>query len=129
MVTGLLGRWRLGLVAAALATYGVTHYPALSRLWTMKQEVLDLRTAIDEEPFVRGSRGQLVPHPGTRVRNSLLSEIRLLENRFGLNPMSHRSLGLDFSRAVRSIEDLANVPNVERDPRLEVVPDPVDGER
>ncbi len=39
----------------------------------------------------------------------------------GLNPILRQSLGLDFGRADKTIEDSADVSNVEQDPRLEVV--------
>ncbi len=114
----------------AQATYGVTDFPALSRLWRMKHEVFDLQTHIDEEPIVRGSRGQPVPHPAIRVRNASLGMIQTLEDRFGLNPRSRMSLGLDFGRPQRTLDDLsANFPfEAEPDPRLAAVPDPDDEE-
>ncbi len=110
----------------AQATFAPTDLPALRRLWRTKQEVLTLQAHIEQEPFVRGSRGQPVPHPAIRVRNTLLAVILQLEDRFGLNPRSRMSLGLDFGRPERTLDDLsANFPfEAEPDPRLEVVPDP-----
>jgi hypothetical protein len=113
----------------AQATFDVIHLPALARLWRMRQEILDLGAAIDEEPVIRGSRGQPVLHPGTRLRSTLRAEVRLLEGRFGLDPRSRLSLGLDLVPTQKTIEDLAHVPNVERDTRLEVVPYLDDGEQ
>ena len=110
----------------AQATFAPTDLPALRRLWRIKHEVLSLQAHVDEEPIVRGSRGQPVPHPAIRVRNALLAMIQQLEDRFGLNPRSRLSLGLDLGRPQRTLDDLsANFPIVgEPDPRLAVVPDP-----
>ncbi len=127
LAPALVGEWDDYFASElAQATYGVTDLPALSRLWGMKQEVLNLQAHIDEEPFVRGSRVQPVPHPGIRVRNALLAMIQQLEDRFGLNPRSRMSLSLDFGRPQRTLDDLsANFPiEAEPDPRLAVVPDP-----
>ncbi len=132
LAPALVGEWDDYFASElAQATYGVTDFAALSRLWRMKHEVLDLQTHIDEEPIVRGSRGQPVPHPAIRVRNAVMAMIQQLEDRFGLNPRSRSSLGLDFGRPQRTLDDLsADFPIVgEPDPRLAVVPDPDDEER
>ncbi len=131
LAAALVGEWDDYFASElAQATYGVTNFPALSRLWRMKHEVLELQTHIDEEPIVRGSRGQPVPHPAIRVRNAVMAMIQQLEDRFGLNPRSRSSLGLDFGRPQRTLDDLsATFPiEAEPDPRLAVVPDPDEGE-
>ena len=132
LAPALVGEWDEYFASElAQATFAPTDLPALRNLWRMKQEVHNLHAHIDEEPFVRGSRGQLVLNPAIRVRNALLAMIQQLEDRFGLNPRSRSSLGLDFGRPQRTLEDLsANFPNeAECDPRLVVAPDPDEEDR
>jgi len=131
LAPALVGEWDDYFASElAQATFAPTDLPALRRLWRMKHEVLNLQTHIDEEPIVRGSRGQPVPHPAIRVRNALLAMIQQLEDRFGLNPRSRSSLGIDFGRPQRTLDDLSANFSIEAepDPRLAVVPDPDEGE-
>jgi hypothetical protein len=53
-----------------------------------------------------GSQGQLVLHPLTKYVAQLDGEIRQLEDRFGLNPKARIALGLELTKARRSLDDL-----------------------
>lgn len=99
-----------------------TDLPALVRLIQLVDEAERFRRAGRKSPLVEGSQGQPVVNPLLKQRDALLSEIRQLEDRFGLSPAARLKLGVVFADAHRSIEQL-NAQIVEAaadddDPRL-----------
>lgn len=80
--------------------------PALQRLF----ELLDERTrcwrAFRKRRLVTGSQGQPVLHPIARWITALDSEIRPLQDRFGLTPAARLRLGIQLGEAARSLEEL-----------------------
>lgn len=54
---------------------------------------------------VRGSTGQLVLHPLTKLLGSLETAMRPLEDRFGLNPLARLRLGITMHEAASSLAD------------------------
>jgi hypothetical protein len=55
---------------------------------------------------VLGSQGQYVLNPLYRQMVTLETEIRNLEDRFGLSPMARLKLGVTFGDAARSLADI-----------------------
>jgi hypothetical protein len=56
---------------------------------------------------VEGSQGQPVASPLFKVAMALDSEVRALEDRYGLTPAARLKLGIRLGEAARSLEDLA----------------------
>lgn len=80
--------------------------PVLERLFLMRDEWARYSKAVRKEPLVEGSQGQPVINPLAKRMNDLQSEIRQLEDRFGLNPAGRAKLNVTFGDAQRSIQDL-----------------------
>lgn len=80
---------------------------SLERLFLMRDEWLRCQRAVKRDPLVDGSQGQPVLNPLARRMDALQSEIRQLEDRFGLNPSARARLNVSFGDAQRSIHDLA----------------------
>lgn len=60
---------------------------------------------LDGHPMVRGSQGQLVANPLSRVLLGYDAEIRQIEDRLGLSPKARVNLGVTFGQAVKSLEE------------------------
>ena len=80
--------------------------PAVERLFGLYDERERMDSFIRAEPMVAGSQGQPVVNPMYRQRTAADAEIRQLEDRLGLNPRSGLQLGIQFSEAARSLEEL-----------------------
>lgn len=80
--------------------------PALYRLFELRNTERIYHEEAKSNPLVLGSQGQDVLNPLLRQADSLRSEIRQLEDRFGLNPAARAKLGLDTSKLKRSLADL-----------------------
>jgi P27 family predicted phage terminase small subunit len=103
-----------------------TDLPALRRLFTLYDERERTYRAVKRERLVKGSQGQPVLNPLYRNLGTLDSEIRQLEDRFGLSPISRLRLGITFGEAQRSLEEMNRALDAdddedptEEDPRLE----------
>jgi P27 family predicted phage terminase small subunit len=81
-------------------------YPALERLFRLYDLEHRLHEAGAKQPIVVGSQGQPVANPALKQADALRSEIRQLEDRFGLNPSARARLGLDTSKLQASLESL-----------------------
>jgi hypothetical protein len=62
--------------------------------------------AYRRERLVTGSTGQLLLNPLRRAMSNFDSEIRQLEDRFGLNPLARARLGIQIGEAARTLADL-----------------------
>ncbi|MFA5890406.1 MAG: hypothetical protein WDA27_05590 [Actinomycetota bacterium] len=97
---------------------------ALLRLFDLRDERARMANVARKNRFLLGSKNQLVLNPAYRIISSMDTEIRALEDRFGLSPLGRLHLGVTFAAATRSLEDLhseserlAGDPD-ETDPRM-----------
>lgn len=80
--------------------------PALERLFELRDERTRCMRAARRARMVAGSTGQPALNPLYKHVSTLDSEIRQLEDRFGLAPLSRLRLGVTFGEAARSLADL-----------------------
>ena len=80
--------------------------PALERLYSLYDERTRCLAATRKERMVMGSQGQPVLNPLYKHMATLDSEIRAMEDRFGLTPMARLKLGVTFGAAKKSLDDL-----------------------
>lgn len=108
-----------------------TDLPALTRLFALYDEHERCYRASREDRLVIGSQGQYVLNPLYRQMVTLETEIRNLEDRFGLSPMARLKLGITFGEAHRSLDSLNRAaledidddhePQADDDPRIKIV--------
>lgn len=99
--------------------------PAIERLFGLYDERERMDGYLRENPMSIGSQGQQILNPMYRARTAVDSEIRQLEDRFGLNPKGGLQLGIVYGEAARSLEELnariayaaASEAEAEEDPR------------
>jgi len=84
----------------------VTDLPALTRLFQLKDDRERIYRAVRKKWLVKGSVGQIVVNPLVKQIREMDTEIRQLEDRFGLTPMSRLKLGVQFGEAHRSLDAL-----------------------
>lgn len=100
-----------------------TDLPTLRRVFWLRDEVARLGRAYRRNRFVPGSNGQPVLSPAAAEMNTLLAELRQLEDRVGLSPMARLKLGIRLGAAATSLAALAAQTNGpgddEADPRLD----------
>lgn len=90
----------------AQAVLPATDGPAVTRLFQLRDASERMTRAIRKEPFVAGYKGQPRVNPLAAFVTATNAEIRQLEDRFGLTPMSRLRLGVTFGEAARSLADL-----------------------
>jgi P27 family predicted phage terminase small subunit len=99
--------------------------PAVTRLATLRDERERCYRSARKNRLVAGYQGAAVLNPLYKHMQALDSEIRQLEDRFGLSPMARLKLGVQFGEAARSLEDLNRIAAIniegEEDPRQETV--------
>jgi P27 family predicted phage terminase small subunit len=83
-----------------------TDLPALERLWSLYDERARALHGYRRARVVAGSMGQPTLNPLFAALKALDTEIRALEDRFGLTPMARLRLGVALGEAARSLEDL-----------------------
>ena len=105
------------LSPVAEATYSDTDLPALERLAGLYDLRERARRSVSEHMMVEGSQGQSVLNPLIRAMAPWDTEIRNLEDRFGLNPKARIQLGVQLGQARKTLDDLM-APT--RDPEPEV---------
>ncbi len=120
--------WWTELWTSPLAqAYETTDVPSLRRLAELYDERKRAYDAFKRQRLTAGSSGQPRLNPLGKFIHELDVEIRNLEDRFGLSPMSRLKLGVQFGEAHKSLEALNEAMNAsdERDPRegLEATPD------
>ncbi len=81
-------------------------HPALLRLFDLLDERERCARAARKQRLIEGSQGQPVLNPLLKQVAALDTEIRQLEDRFGLTPLSRLRLGVTFGEAHRSLADL-----------------------
>ncbi len=94
---------------------------AIERLFWLYDERRRLAKAGRKKRLVAGSTGQLSLNPLLRQLTATDSEIRQLEDRFGLNPRAAIALGVRLGDLAKTMEDLNREANDDRD---EEEPDP-----
>ena len=108
--THLSDRWKAGWATFWSSPFAQlvapAQHPAVERLFGLYDERERMDAFIRAEPMVAGSQGQPVVNPMYRQRTAADAEIRQLEDRLGLNPRSGLQLGIQFSEAARSLEEL-----------------------
>lgn len=80
--------------------------PALERLFLLLDERARAFRVARRERLVEGSKQQPVLSPLLGYVATLDTEIRALEDRYGLNPRARLQLGVTFGEAHRSLSDL-----------------------
>lgn len=100
-------------------------HPALLRLFSLLDERERCSRAARKSPLVEGSQGQPTLNPLLKHVGSLDTEIRQLEDRFGLTPLARLRLGVTFGDAHRSLADLNrslvdDLEEVADDPRADI---------
>lgn len=94
--------------------------PALERLFSLYDERERCYRSAKKNRLVAGSQGQWVLNPLYKQMNVLDTEIRNMEDRFGLSPMARLKLGVQFGEAHKSLEEM----NRSLDADTEAEPDP-----
>jgi P27 family predicted phage terminase small subunit len=94
------------LSPVAEATYSSTDLPALERLAGLYDLRERARRSVAEHMMVEGSKGQSVLNPLIRAMAPWDTEIRNLEDRFGLNPKARIQLGVQLGQARKTLDDL-----------------------
>jgi P27 family predicted phage terminase small subunit len=115
--------WASKLAQRVVAT---TDLPALRRLFSLYDERERALRAYRRERLVVGSTGQPVINPMAKVMVALDTEIRALEDRFGLSPAARIRLGIALGEAKKTLEDMNRgldedgdeKPETEEDPRI-----------
>lgn len=99
--------WAAFWASEAAALVLPADLPALERMFSLRDERRRCqKAAATEGRLVMGSTGQPVLNPLYKHIGALDSEIRQLEDRFGLSPMARLKLGVVFGDAKRSLADL-----------------------
>ena len=62
--------------------------------------------SVRENPLIMGSKEQYVENPLAKAMSRYDSEIRALEDRFGLSPRSRLALNISLGAAKRSLDEL-----------------------
>jgi P27 family predicted phage terminase small subunit len=83
-----------------------TDMSGVVRLFQLYDERDRCYGAVRKDRLVEGSRNQPVLNPLYRQLATLDSEIRQLEDRFGLTPMSRLKLGINVGRGRKTIEEM-----------------------
>jgi P27 family predicted phage terminase small subunit len=97
--------WRSELASVVTPT----DVPALERLYTLYDERERALRDFRKARMVRGSQGQMVLNPMGRLVKDLDSEIRALEDRFGLTPQARLRLGITFADNADSLDRLNEI--------------------
>lgn len=80
--------------------------PAVDRLFCLRDERERAYNAFRKQRLVLGSQGQKVINPLGRLIAVLDSEIRQIEDRFGLSTRSRLQLGIAYGEAAKSLESM-----------------------
>lgn len=104
----------------------VSDLPALERLFRLYDDLERTnRTVREQGHMVLGSKGQMVLHPLLRHTQVTQTEIRQLEDRFGLSPRARLSLNVTLGEAAKSLADLNSEftggGDDDDDPRFDVI--------
>lgn len=115
--------WKSSIIKA----YAPTDLPAMYRLFTLRDDRERYHRTVRKFPTVMGSMGQERLNPLMQTISTLDSEIRQLEDRFGLSPSARLRLGITLGEAARSLDDLMRGavddedPDDEEDPRATAI--------
>jgi len=113
--------WTSEVAAAVDAS---SDMPAIVRLFTLLDERERALRIYRRARLVSGSQGQPVLSPAFKAIAVLDSEIRQLEDRFGLTPRARAALGISIGQARLTLDELNRVAveavsEETADPRLE----------
>lgn len=85
----------------------VSDLTALERLFRLYDDLeRGNATVAKQGHMVTGSQGQAVMNPLLRHMQSVMAEVRQLEDRFGLSPRARLSLNVTLGEAAKSLADL-----------------------
>ena len=79
---------------------------ALYHLFDLYDERERARRLTWADPLVEGSRGQVKLHPLLRRMAVIDREVLALEDRFGMNPLARRKMGIAIGEGRGTLEDL-----------------------
>jgi hypothetical protein len=100
----------------------VVHLPHARRLFDLRDEREKLAAITRAEPIVEGSTGNTRPHPLFARLGQVESLIAQLEKDIGLSPKAGLDLGMQFSAAKKTLDELASAADAdtdeEDDPRI-----------
>lgn len=113
----------------------VSDLTALERLFRLYDDIERSHVTVREQGhMVKGSQGQAVMNPLLRHMQSVMAEVRQLEDRFGLSPRARLSLNVTLGEAAKSLADLNSEftggGDDDDDPRFDIVAgqNAIDGE-
>lgn len=81
--------------------------PSLRRLFELYDSRARLWAAFTKRPYVEGSRGQPRLNPLGPFCLALDAQIQRIERAFGITPAARAALGIQFSAAKKSLDELA----------------------
>ena len=90
-------------------------HPSLARLFSLYDERERALRGFRRRRLVLGSTGQPVLNPLFGAMKALDAQILVIEDRFGLSPISRLRLGVALGDAARSLEELTRDLDVEED--------------
>lgn len=96
--------------------------PQVERLFWLRDELERARRAVTKQGrLVRGSQGQPVLNPLLKYIETVLREVRALEDRLGLSPRAKLQIGgamLDAQQSLHELNRTMMVADDDEDPRL-----------
>lgn len=98
--------WSALWASPVASTYLPSDLSALRRLFELLDERERAFEVARDARLTEGSKGQPVLNPLLGYVAELASEIRALEDRFGLSPRARMQLGIAFGEAHRSLDAL-----------------------
>ena len=106
----VLEGWDAFWNSPAAEVVGVKDHAALRRMFELRDRIERWwDVAASEGEVQTGSTGQPVLHPLLKQADTLLGEVRMLEDRFGLSPTSGLKVGLQVQRARRGLENFSDL--------------------
>lgn len=98
--------WRALWASPLASTFVESDLPALGRLFDLIDERARVVRVARRSRLVPGSKAQPVTNPLIGYISTLDTEIRNLEDRFGLTPKARLALGIQLGEAHRSLSAL-----------------------
>lgn len=106
LLAASVASWKRLWASPIAATYVESDIDALGRLYQLRDERIRASRAARQRRLVAGSKGQPRLSPLIAYIATLDTEIRQLEDRFGLTPRARLTLGITLGEAHRSLGEL-----------------------